>query len=317
MDSSIIIGVVGVVATLVFGFLSIDLFKRKRYPGKVTYVKLSLIDLLNNVANNFEEIKLLHDDSPINKNLMYIKGALINNGDIDINSTSTEKDITIELPENCTWLDVKPTHHSKGLSVSINKETGREAAFHFDLFRKNEFVQFEGLIESDQNYMSSDMLESELVFTHRIENTSKIEKKSLLSERQIKRKKRKALSYSLAILAFLILFSLTFILNIFGAKSETLYFERIGATTEEIFKVKLEENSVHLSPMYNGSEDLYISTEKFNRYYKASPKKLTFWQKFKDQYWILSLQLAFFAILVLWELLEIRGARKLSNIMST
>lgn len=72
MDIGTIIGIIGLVATLVFGFLSLDLIKRKKYPGKISCIKLSVISLLNDVARNFKEIKLLHNNNPIEQNLVYI-----------------------------------------------------------------------------------------------------------------------------------------------------------------------------------------------------------------------------------------------------
>lgn len=316
MDTSTIIGIIGVIATIVFGFLSFDLFKRKKYPGKVTYVKLSLIDLLNNVANNFKEIKLLHDDSPIKKNIIYIKGALLNNGDIDINSQLTEKDISVHLPENCKWLDIKATDYSEGLSANIETEHNEVAIFKFDLFRRSEYVQFEGLIEASDEDIRAETIESELKFKHRIENTSKIETKNLLSEKEIKKKKKKALLYSVSLFLLLIVISLTLILNVFGTREEKVYFTKNEASTEELYKVYLKGDSIELNPIIGDGEEFTISINEFNKEYSASSRNLTFWQKFKEQYWILSIQLGFFLIIVLWELLEINQAKRLSKILT-
>jgi len=316
MDTSTIIGIIGVVATLVFGFLSFDLFKRKKYPGKVTYVKLSLIDLLNNVANNFTEIKLLHDNSPIKKNIIYIKGALLNNGDIDINSQLTEKDISIHLPKNCKWLDIKATGFSEGLSANIITEHNETAFFKFDLFRKNEYLQFEGLIESTDDKISAETIDSELVFKHRIENTGKIETKSLLSEKEVKSKKKKAVMFSIALFSMLIIISLTMILNIFGTRKEEVYYSKKDSATEEIYKVNLKNSVIELSPIMKGTEDIEVSINEFNNNYFATDTTLTFWQKFKEKYWIFSIQLGFFLILVLLELFEINRAKKLTKILT-
>lgn len=316
MDTSTIIGIIGVILTLVFGFLSFDLFKRKKYPGKVTYVKLALIDLLNNVANNFSEIKLLHDDSPIQKNIIYIKGALLNNGDIDLNSKFTERDISIHLPKNCKWLDIKATEFSEGLSANIETEHNEIAFFKFDLFRKSEYLQFEGIIEATNDQISAESIESELIFKHRIENTSKIETKSLLSKKQIKNKKRKAISFSIALFLMLSIIALTMIFNIFGTRKEKVYYSQKTPITEEIYKVQLKDSLIELSPIIKGTDNIKVSVNEFNEKYIATSKKLTFWQKFKEQYWILSIQLGFFLIMVLWELIEINKAKRLTKILT-
>jgi hypothetical protein len=316
MDNSTIIGIIGVVATLVFGFLSFDLFKRKKYPGKITYVKLSLIDLLNNVANNFKEIKLLHNDSPIKKNIIYIKGALLNNGDIDINGQLTEKDISAQLPENCKWLDIKATEFSEGLSVDINITNDNKAIFKFDLFRKSEFVQFEGLIEVKEIELSADNIESGIVFNHRIENTSKIEKKNLLTKKEIKKKKKNAIVFSIGFLLILLVFASTFIFNVFGTKSEKVFFTKNNSANNEFYQIRLKDSMVELNPISTNIEEFSIPIKEFNITYKASEKQLTFWEKFKEEYWILSLQFGLLLILVIWELLDINKAKRLSRILT-
>ena len=316
MDTSTIIGIIGVIATIVFGFLSFDLFKRKKYPGKITYVKLSLIDLLNNVANNFNEIKLLHDDSPIKKNIIYFKGALLNNGDIDINSKLTEKDISVHLPENCKWLDIKATESSDGLTANIDTEHNEVATFKFDLFRKSEYVQFEGLIEASDEEIRAETIESDLTFKHRIENTGKIETKKLLSKKEIKKKKNTAIIYSIGLFIFIVAISLTMILNVFGTREEKVYFTKNEAPKGELYKVSINNDVIELNPIIGDGEDQTISINEFNDNYSASPRKLTFWQKFKEQYWILSIQLGFFLIIMLWELLKINQAKRLNKILS-
>ena len=314
MDASLIIGIIGTVATIVFGFLTIDLLKRKKYPGRLAYIKLSVVDLLNNVANNFNEIELLHNKQPINKNLIYIKGALLNNGDIDINSKVTEKDITMELPEGCKWLDVKSTDCSDGLNASLQIESEQKACFKFDLFRKDEFVQFEGLVESESNEISSDEINSDLVFTHRIENTSRIEKKTLLTKKEIKKKKRNAIIYSIGLLLFLLVFTAEFVFNLFGTRKEGLYYKNLASNNELVYSVKQNNGTILLSSIQNG-EEIETNLQDFNAEFCATKYEMTFWEKFKDSYWMISFQFGLFVVIVLWELLEIRKAKKLSRIL--
>lgn len=314
MDKSAILGAVGILATIVFGFLSIDLFKRKKYPGKITYIKFNLIDLLNSVANNFSEIEVLHNKIPINKNIIYIKGALVNSGDIDINRKLAEKDISMNLPEGCKWLNIKSTKFSEGLNVNVFIEDEKRASFAFDLFRKNEFVQFEGLIEAESKDISSALIDSELEFFHRIENTSRIDIKNLLSPNQIKKKKKTAIIYSIGLFLMIITISLTLIFNLFGTKKEPIYFREKGSNSAIFYEVSKSNNNEVRLKSKNSESELVLTIEDFNNRFIASKDELTLWQKFKDTYWLIALQLASFLLLVLWELFEIRSAKRLSKI---
>ena len=317
MDLSLILGIIGTIATIVFGFLSIDLFKRKRYPGKITYVKHSLIDLLNNVANNFNEIELLHKNQPINKNLIYIKGVFLNSGDIDLNGKSIEKDLSIELPVGCKWLDVKSTAASKGLtaSVVVNSDDDKVASVKFDLFRKNEFVQFEGLIESESKDISSDIIDSDMQFSHRIENTSHVDKKNFLTEKEIKRKKKSAILYFSGAFLFLFLFIATNVFNLFGTKKENVFFEKMNSKTGVFYSIEKSGDTIYLSAKNEGKDET-LKISDFNKKYCASDYRLSFWQKFKEYYWMICIQLGFLLIIGLSEIMEIVKARKLMKILN-
>lgn len=86
MDNSLLLGLLGIVFTLIVGVPSfIDYIKRRRYPGRITYIQLKSVNLLNKIADQFDDVSLTHKDKKIDSNLVYVKGALLNNGSIDIN----------------------------------------------------------------------------------------------------------------------------------------------------------------------------------------------------------------------------------------
>ena len=162
-----------IILTVFFGilsiFLSIYLYKRKKYPGKIIYVKHTSIDLLDSVANNFSEIKLFYNDQLLNKNIVYVKGKLLNVGEIDISDNS----INVQLPNNYQWIDIR-LKCSEGINIEIEKKNNNTITIKFDLFRKEEFIQFEGLYGVINTEIESEKVD--LIFSHRIANTSKISK---------------------------------------------------------------------------------------------------------------------------------------------
>lgn len=174
-------------ATIIFGWLSIGLYNRKKYPGKISYVKLAVVNLLNDIANNFKDIKLLHDNHPIKNNLVYLKGAFINNGDIDIKTNIGENSITLSLPTDYKWVDFTITSHSDDLDCKISQMPENKKKISFDIFKKDEFIIFEGLIDAPQK-IESDSFDSIVKFNHRIENTSKINVETILDAKSLKSK---------------------------------------------------------------------------------------------------------------------------------
>lgn len=212
MDLNNLIGIAGFLATIIFGWLSIGLYNRKKYPGKISYVKLAVVNLLNDIANNFKDIKLLHDNHPIKNNLVYLKGAFINNGDIDIKTSIGENSITLSLPTDYKWVDFTITSHSDDLDCKISQMPENKKKISFDIFKKDEFIIFEGLIDAPQK-IESDSFDSIVKFNHRIENTSKINVETILDAKSLKSKSFMRKMFGGYIILGLLLCVLTFMMH--------------------------------------------------------------------------------------------------------
>lgn len=107
-------------------------------------------------------------------------------------------------------------------------------------------MQFEGLIECDSTDISSDVINSSLSFTHCIGNTSKIEKATLLSAKEIKSKKRSALINSVSILVLLVSITAFNFFNLFGSAKEPVFFKRVGDKSGEFYFANHKDNIVTL-----------------------------------------------------------------------
>lgn len=173
-----IIGILGLIATIVFGVLSIDLFKRKRRPCKLTYFPSETINIYRNLTKGFDCIEVLKNDKPIKNNVIFLSGIISCNGDVDL--TGSDNVVQMCLPEGYKWLDVKIASCSEGIDAqfSIAKETNRNASLCFGLFRVNEYIKLQALVEyENENKMSSlNDLHRKITFSHRIQNTSDVER---------------------------------------------------------------------------------------------------------------------------------------------
>ena len=173
-----IIGILGLIATIVFGVLSVDLFKRKRRPCKLTYFPSETINIYRNLTKGFDSIEVLKNDEPIRNNVILLSGVISCNGDVDL--TGNDNVVHMCLPEGYKWLDVKIDSCSEGVNAkfSITNENNRNASLCFDLFRVNEYIKIQALVEyEDEKKLSSlNDLHSKITFSHRIQNTSDVEK---------------------------------------------------------------------------------------------------------------------------------------------
>jgi len=181
LDFNFLIGVLGIVLTIASTVLSIYLFKRKRYPGSITYIEDQSTGLFNALVKNFSEITITYDSKSISQQLALLKGFLINDGSIDINPNMIEQDLTLELPNGFNWLSVKVVDQSMGNKSIMKIISDNKIEVKLGLFRKNEYIAFEALSEvtvKGQEFDSGNALSENLFFSHRIADTDKVKKQN-------------------------------------------------------------------------------------------------------------------------------------------
>lgn len=318
MDLSLFLTIVGTIATIVFGFLSIDLFKRKKYPGKISFIEMKSISLFNNIAKNFEEIAILHNNQPIKENIIYVQGAFANTGDMDIDGSRIEKDISILLPEKFTWIKSKITRTSQDLKCTALIDDPKVLHFNLGLFRRNEYFEFEALIEAEDgatNY--SDIVEI-FKFDHRITNTQKIQKTELSSDSQIKKRRRNLKINAIMIGVFMVLFIVFFTLDIFYLRYSKINYlgDNGNGKRTEYSVVAKNDNTVELSEI-DGNKEIIIPISAFqdkDKYVPIIPKE-TLWQKFKRNMWSTIVWIILYTLYVLYDVYELRKAKKLSKVI--
>lgn len=319
MDISIILTIIGLLATFVFGFLSIDLFKRTRYPGKVTFVKQSSIGLFDSFVKNFNEISILFENKPIKDNLIYIKGSFINDGDIDIEGEKIEKPICIELPEKYSWTNCQITETTKNLKCDYRIAGENIVELNFGLFRKGEFIQIEALIEASHEISEDDNIFELLKITHRISQTQKIVKTNLLSENQIKKKKGKILQriWSIALQLFLPLI-VSLALVVFFKSAVIKYKSVEHGKVVEYSATPKRDGIVELKNTTTGQE-LIVSIYEFQDKTKYVPyiPNISLWQKFMDSWYLIPIWFLLVVGLGLLDYWSVRKSNKIYQILNS
>ena len=98
MTISDTLGVLGIVATIIFGVWGIFIVIRRSYPGQLTYIKESYIGLFDSIVKNVPELAVLYNNLPVSQGLVLIKGAILNTGSKDITDTMVEQNLAFVLP---------------------------------------------------------------------------------------------------------------------------------------------------------------------------------------------------------------------------
>jgi hypothetical protein len=227
MDISVVSLIVTVIGTI-FGAIGIYFFIiSKKYPGQITFAKEDCIGLVDSIIRNLPNLNITYKEESISDRIVLLKGYLVNTGKIDIKRDMVNSPIMLYLPENYRWLDVKQVSSSIGLVADIHilPDNNRNIKFEFELFKREEFVQFEALAEVPENKSKkpSSLMEKAIGFTSRISDTDRI--KSLDLEPDYMKQtnaEMKNIAYIMIILAFL--FSiLTIYILLYDAPCEIQY----------------------------------------------------------------------------------------------
>lgn len=177
-----ILGIVGILLTLIFGGYSIWISKKER--------KVSVVFKNKECYSLFrEDVKRLNIDVIYNKTalknpLILLKANLINNGHIDIGKNRIYKPLKIKSSETYNWLEARITSSPKGAKTSIALLNDQEVQLNWDLLKQNECVEIEALVEitgelEQQEEKGTDFY-NDLSFDYRITDLNSIQKEGLI-----------------------------------------------------------------------------------------------------------------------------------------
>jgi len=168
-DWSFIATVAGTIASVAFGVWAILLAKKRGYPGDLTYFREPSIRLFADIVGNLPHLAVLYKGEPVKKNMTLLKGFLVNTGSKDITNEMVVSPLRIELADGYRWLEASAKspldaqEHAKIVDPKI-------VEFSLGLFRCNEFLWFQGMIEVGENKRWG----GQLMFDHRIADTGVI-----------------------------------------------------------------------------------------------------------------------------------------------
>src|ERR1035437_2393042 len=178
MNTSDMLGILGILATVVFGVWGLIVVLRRRYPGEISFVREPYLALFETIVKNIPELTAQYNGKPVSPGLVLLRGALLNSGKKDICDTMVEGKLTFNLPDGFKWLTSKIIATSPNVEASVLTEE-RRLVFSTGLFRCGEFIRFQAITEalpSDSGTATdlTERLESALKIDHRIADTSAV-----------------------------------------------------------------------------------------------------------------------------------------------
>ena len=185
--------IIGIGFTVLFGITTIFLALKKIYPAELLYIEEESLNLYDSVVKNISGLNITYKSQPIKENMFLIRGFLFKKGRKDIVPGMIESKLKISLPKKWIWHDSNIISKSEGLIIKTVPNEN-ELLFDFGLFKNNEYVFFESLVETTEEKG----LSKSIKFKHRIADTGQVTKEKTVNYESPLRKIR--------IFAFIILF---------------------------------------------------------------------------------------------------------------
>jgi hypothetical protein len=174
-----ILGILGVVLTIVLGYYSIWLTKKTKQITSLTFKKNECFSLFSSAVKNLK-INVEYKDKKIENSLILFRGEITNSGTTDIDKAAIYVPLTISTNEKYSWVEVFLINKRTMTNPSLKRINEREIVIEWDLLKKGEKIEFEALVEtknsgviSNTNNEISDFYNS-LEFNYRITNLDEI-----------------------------------------------------------------------------------------------------------------------------------------------
>ncbi len=127
-------------------------------------------------------IKVFYNNNEIEKNLIFFQVEIRNASNKDMIERDIVKNVNAELPDNLRWVEFRLINNDKIIEATLDKEKN-SVTFYWDLFKRNENVRFEALIEDTQGHSELESFDEEemiefvadsISFSHRVYNLRKV-----------------------------------------------------------------------------------------------------------------------------------------------
>ena len=230
MNSSMLWGIIGVLATILVAYLFYKLAKIQKYPSQLSYCVLNH----SRIASSFPDLSLTYKGQSVTKDLYNVEILVFNTRSSDVCAMIPESLITLVLPNDSKWIDVRIKGHSQSVSgsIGINPQNNSKAGLSFSLLRKNEFIIIDTLIESNRSLINQSNYD--LKIEHRIPNLDSFEFVPYSQDTRFK-----SIRYTCISIIVMLMVMVTGVLSTFYSSHELLEFIKNASATGKLFLASL------------------------------------------------------------------------------
>ena len=306
-------GVILGVASIIIAILIYYLQKIIRYPGQLKFALVETWKVMSASPGGYKDLSLRYNDYEIEEDLNYVKFILYNTKSYDFSSGNDDNPIRLTLPAGCKWIDAKIVGCSEEVQADIVNKNGIELDLTFKLLRKNEFIELDGLLESNSNIGVRNMSKN-ISVRHRIPNVAAVKTATLLDPNEYKQARSRLITFGIMLA---LIFSVLFYALVLHPTSPLRYKELKSGEIRALYLDK-EGKIVYHKGMFiwNGYSDP-IKQEEFVKQYEPYFEKSSFEKSDYVHLSMLILSLLLLGLMVVlsaFSLIETKELRKIMKV---
>lgn len=199
---------IGIVISVILAYWGIWHSNKNRTVTQLSIVDQIWMNLLSTFEDNFKTLKIENYQLPINTNLYYYKGTIINTGNTDIDKLKVYKPFKISLPQNFKIVEFKVQKKYVNEIGLSKQKLENDIIFEWELLKPLESFSFELILECSKAHNKLEF-QKEIKLSHRISDLKKINR---LDGDDLKDNINKNIFYNNSFLYVGLLFMLSFFL---------------------------------------------------------------------------------------------------------
>lgn len=114
-----------------------------RPHGEISLLIKERINIVNDIESKFETLKILHNGMAANDKIYYVRGYIINSGNIDIEKKMVYESLSMDIEANKARILEFRVDNTRANS----RATGENIVIKFDLLKAHEVFEFDSLVE--------------------------------------------------------------------------------------------------------------------------------------------------------------------------
>ena len=180
MDINIVVGIMGVVATLIGSLLGVYYMVQQKKYSQIRVFHNYSISLFESIVKNLDAVEINLNGEKIDESLILFQITFANTGTLDIEKDLIFSPVKISLPQIYHWKVCRVIKASEGINLKIDKSDD-SVTIEWDMLKVGEFFVLDSLVEApshsnNSGEVSLKNLFADLSVRHRIKHLREIKK---------------------------------------------------------------------------------------------------------------------------------------------